>query len=159
MDTDAYNVAHVSKLFRKVRHGDREVQVSAAATDENLRQYVGEIRESLARSGRAGFHGDELMYLSQDSFLKPAFIDFPAPVRLRSQALTCQSGWSRASWSLSATARGSTPSCSRFRVLGAIVRWIVRNRRRYGNVDEGLFQDVLYEKVEQLKIGAGSSRH
>jgi nicotinate phosphoribosyltransferase len=148
MDTDAYKLHMQQVVFEKyapviVKYKFR------CRTDENLAQYVGEIRKALHDLDGLGFTENELTYLSKIRFLNPAFIDFLRQYRFdpkRYLSIRVEQG------KLVIECNGPWLYAILFEIPVLAIVSEVRNRRRYGNVDEGLFQDVLYEKVEQLKL-------
>lgn len=147
LDTDAYKLHMQQVVFEKysqviVRYEFR------CRTDENLTEFAGEIREAINALENISYSEDQLMYLSKIPFLKEAFIDFLRQFRLDPRRyVTVRVDGDE----LVITAEGPWLYTIPFEIPILSIVSEVRNRNRYEMVNEEVFREVLYNKVEHLK--------
>ncbi|WP_328189137.1 nicotinate phosphoribosyltransferase [Marinobacter sp. OP 3.4] len=147
MDTDAYKLHMQQVVFEKYAaiHVKYEFR---CRTDENLAAFAGEIREGIYALEGVTFTDDQLRYLSRIPFLKPAYIDFLRQFRFdprRYVTVRVENG------ELVIRAEGPWLYTILFEIPVLAVVSEVRNRNRYGMVDEEVFREVLYRKVAHLQ--------
>lgn len=147
MDTDAYKLHMQQVVFEKYPSVIVKYKFQCRS-DENLAVYAGEIREAIYALEGLAFTDDQLVYLSKIPFLKTVFIDFLRQYRFdpkRYLSIRVESG------ELVIESDGPWLYTILFEIPVLAIVSEVRNRRRYGDVNEDLFQGVLYQKVDHLK--------
>lgn len=147
MDTDAYKLHMQQVVFEKYA----AIQVKyefRCRTDENLAEFAGEIREGIYALEGVTFTDDQLLYLSRIPFLKPAYIDFLRQFRFdprRYVTVRVEQG------ELVIRAEGPWLYTILFEIPVLAIVSEIRNRYRYGMVNEEVFREVLYRKVAHLQ--------
>jgi nicotinate phosphoribosyltransferase len=147
MDTDAYKLHMQQVVFEKYP------QVIVAyefrcRTDEDLAPYAGEIREAIYALESVAFSEDQLRYLGKIPFLKPAYVDFLRQFRFdprRYVTVRVEEG------GLVIRAEGPWLYTILFEIPVLAIVSEIRNRHRFGKVDDDLFREVLFQKVEHLQ--------
>ncbi|OEY67668.1 nicotinate phosphoribosyltransferase [Marinobacter sp. X15-166B] len=147
MDTDAYKLHMQQVVFEKyasvlVKYKFR------CRSDEGLAKYVAEIRDAIFALEGLSFTPQQLTYLSEIPFLKPAFIDFLRQFRFDPQrylSIRVEQG------QLVIDSEGPWLYTILFEIPVLAIVSEVRNRHRYGEADEDQIQRVLCQKVEHLQ--------
>ncbi|WP_165495736.1 hypothetical protein [Marinobacter halodurans] len=139
MDTDAYKLHMQQVVFEKyaavlVRYEFR------CRTDENLAEFAGEIREAINNLEGVAFTEDQLRYLSRIPFLKEAYIEFLRQFRFdprRYVTVRVDNG------ELLIRAEGPWLYTILFEIPVLSIVSEIRNRHRYGMVNEDVFREEL----------------
>lgn len=147
MDTDAYKLHMQQVVFEKYAaiHVKYEFR---CRTDENLAEFAAEIRDHIFALENVAFSDDQLLYLTRIPFMKPAYIDFLRQFRFdprRYVMVRVENG------ELVIRAEGPWLYTILFEIPILAIVSEVRNRHRYGMVNEEVFREVLYRKVEHLQ--------
>lgn len=147
MDTDAYKLHMQQVVFEKYAaiHVKYEFR---CRTDENLAEFATDIRDHIFALENISFTDDQLLYLSRIPFLKPAYIDFLRQFRFdprRYVTVRVENG------ELVIRAEGPWLYTILFEIPILAIVSEVRNRHRYGMVNEEVFREVLYRKVQHLQ--------
>jgi len=147
LDSDAYKLHMQQVVFEKYSSCIVRYKFKCR-TDENLAEYAGEIREAIYALDGLGYTDDQLMYLSNIPFLKPAFIDFLRQFKLdpkRYITVRVVDG------ELEIESYGPWLFTIPFEIPVLSIVSEVRNRKRYGTVNEEVLRETLFNKVEYLK--------
>jgi nicotinate phosphoribosyltransferase len=147
LDTDAYKLHMQQVVFEK--YASKMVRYEfRCRIDENLSEFAAEIREAINALEDVTFTEDQLLYLVKIPFLKNAFVDFLRQFRLDPKRyVTVRVEDSE----LVIFAEGPWLYTIPFEIPILAIVSEVRNRNRYGMVNEEVFREVLYKKVEHLK--------